>query len=280
MAADISAAVEGLAIKRYNISVSGENCSVSQSLPADSNYYLATIRAPKTNSAGDYFTYWLDNEGNIVGTYRNYSFYAVKDASFTPVFSPRADYEEARKVAVIASRALESKTNRDGTVLLYGEHSVSSTEESINGHGLLATTDSSLATDANLVIGSSNENVHNFMARSSSANLTGLVEVQAALTGSTVWARTYVVDKNGEVKYGDIESFAISVDSHSADEDVIIVDSESLDLTAQNEGGDSPAVVDEPAAEKADTFTVIIDMLKNILASVINYVKLALSILK
>ncbi len=280
MADNIEIAVDGLQVKRYNISVSGDGCTVSQTLPAGSHYYLATIRAPKTNSAGDYFTYWQDNEGNIVGTYRNYAFYAVKDASFTPVFTPRASYESARQDAVVASRALDAKTNPDGTIVIFGEHSVSSTEESINGHGVIATTNSSVANASGMVRGSSNDDIHDFMASSSSANLTGLVEAQAKLTGSTVWVRTYVIDKNGEEKYGDIKSFSISVSSDSLDEDIVL-DSESLDLTELNEGNDTPAAAEEePAEANTDILAVVIDMIKNIFTRIVNYIKLSLSILK
>ena len=280
MAANINSAISGLTVKQYNISVSGEGCSISQTLPAGSHYYLATVRAPKTNSAGEYFTYWKDGNGEIVGTYRNYSFYVVSDVTLTPVFTAPASYESARQEAVIAGRILDVKTSKDGTVVVFGEHSVSSTEGSINGHGILATTDSSLANDASMNKDNNNPDVLNFMASTTSATLTGIVEAQAKMTGSTVWVRTYIIDKNGETEYGDIKSYTINANSNAADDEIIMLDSQSYDLTAENEGNDTPAQVDEPTEESNDIIAVILDMLKTIAARIVNYIKLALAIIK
>ena len=280
MAANINSAISGLTVKQYNISVSGEGCSISQYLPSGSHYYLATVRAPKTNSAGEYFTYWKDGNGEIVGTYRNYSFYVVSDVTLTPVFTAPASYESARQEAVIAGRILDVKTSKDGTVVVFGEHSVSSTEGSINGHGIIATTDSSLANEASMNKDNNNPDVLNFMANTTSATLTGIVEAQAKMTGSTVWVRTYIIDKNGETEYGDIKSYTINANSNAADDEIIMLDSQSYDLTAENEGNDAPAQVDEPTEESNDIIAVILDMLKTIAARIVNYIKLALAIIK
>ena len=280
MAANINSAISGLTVKQYNISVSGEGCSISQTLPAGSHYYLATVRAPKTNSAGEYFTYWKDGNGEIVGTYRNYSFYVVSDVMLTPVFTAPSSYESARQEAVIAGRILDVKTSKDGTVVMFGEHSVSSTEGSINGHGIIATTDSSLANEASMNKDNENPGVLNFMASTTSATLTGIVEAQAKMTGSTVWVRTYIIDKNGETEYGDIKSYTINANSNAADDEIIMLDSQSYDLTAENEGNDAPAQVDEPTEESNDIIAVILDMLKTIAARIVNYIKLALAIIK
>lgn len=280
MAANINSAISGLTVKKYNISVSGEGCSISQTLPAGSHYYLATVRAPKTNSAGDYFTYWKDGNGEIVGTYRNYSFYVVSDVTLTPVFTAPASYESARQEAVIAGRILDVKTSKDGTVVVFGEHSVSSTEGSLNGHGILATTDSSLANDASMNKDNENPGVLNFMASTTSATLTGIVEAQAKMTGGTVWVRTYVIDKNGETEYSVIKSYTINANTSSADDEIIMLDSQSYDLTAENEGNDTPAQVDEPTEESNDIIAVILDMLKTIAVRIVNYIKLALAIIK
>lgn len=281
MAADINNAVAGLTVRQYNVSVSGDGCTISQYLPSGSHYYLATVRAPKLNSAGEYFTYWVDGDGDIVGTYRNYSFYVVKDITLTAVFTPYSNYEEARQPAVISSRALDAKSNGDGTVVVFGEHSISSTEGSINGHGMLVTANSSLATDSNLVRGAGNDDIFDFMAATSNADLTGILEGQATLTGDAVYVRTYVIDKEGTVKYGDIKSYAVSAGTSSVG-DEIVFNSESFDLTALNEGGDSPAeAVEEPAEQEGqDMISVLIEMLTTIFTKIINYVKLALSILK
>ena len=196
------------------------------------------------------------------------------------MFTAPSSYESARQEAVIAGRILDVKTSKDGTVVVFGEHSVSSTEGSLNGHGIIATTDSSLANDANMNKDNENPGVLNFMASTTSATLTGIVEAQAKMTGSTVWVRTYIIDKNGETEYGDIKSYTINANSNAADDEIIMLDSQSYDLTAENEGNDTPAQVDEPTEESNDIIAVILDMLKTIAARIVNYIKLALAIIK
>ena len=59
-----------------------------------------------------------------------------------------------------------------------------------------------------------------------------------------------------------------------------MLDSQSFDLTAENEGNDTPAQVAEPTEESNDIIAVILDMLKTIAARIVNYIKLALAIIK
>ena len=103
---------------------------------------------------------------------------------------------------------------------------------------------------------------------------------QKMMAGSTVWVRTYIIDKNGETEYGDIKSYTINANSNAADDEIIMLDSQSYDLTAENEGNDAPAQVDEPTEESNDIIAVILDMLKTIAARIVNYIKLALAIIK
>ena len=220
----------------YTVTVP-ENCTVTKTLPENSDYYLTTIQAPKTNANGDYFTYWIDGDGNIVGTYRTYSFFTVRDESFTPVYTPVADYADARKTALYSSRVLDVRDNQDGTYSIFAEHCVSTTETVI-GHGILATTDLSSADEDTLICGSPSDEVSSFAARKTLSNRTGTFSVNIASTAQTVWARAYVIGGNGEIHYSQIRRYDLVADTSSTDDGIIFLDTQSLDcsdINAENE---------------------------------------------
>ena len=211
------------------------------------NYPIVTIQAPlKITSNGQtlYFVYWLDADTNeIVGTYTTYKYFQTKKTvRFTPIYTTQQDYYNKRNTATIASRVVDCRENDDGSYSLLAEHSVATSCKSITGHGVIYTTDSANA--GSLTI--DNDNVQKKMASASQNALTGLIEVKVDIQGaSNVWARTYVIDANGDVHYGTTRQFEVSAGTLSGDE-IITLSSASYDLTDLNSDAEAPAVEDEP----------------------------------
>ena len=259
---------------QYTVTVPSD-CTVSQTLPAGSDYYLATVQAP-LKKGSTYFTYWVDAEGRIVGTYRTYTFYVGSDMAVTPVYSTEADYAAERAKAVYAARALNVISKGEGAYAILAEHSVSTTD-SLNSHGVLVTTDASLANADAMNCENQNENVHNFTASTTQTTKTGMIQINAQLTGDTVYVRPYIVDGSGEYHYFDIQNYALSASGDSAEE-VVMLDSTDLDLTAENADGDAAA--EAPADEAASIISTILEVVMNLIQRIVNYIKLALSIVK
>ncbi|MBQ7596478.1 MAG: hypothetical protein IJU45_07430, partial [Clostridia bacterium] len=254
---------------QYTVTVP-EGCTVSQTDVAGVEYKLGTIIAPETNAAGDKFVYWTDNYGNIVSTYRTYHFYVGCDADYTPVYASDADYETMRADALITSRVINVTYGADGLIFL-GEHSVSKSAD-LNGHGILITTSADAATAQTLVTGSDSDDVYDFQAQTTKNSKTGMLQVTAALVADTVWARTYVVDGNGDVHYGQIQSYNVSeLDEHSFDEEII-------ELDAQNE--EEIAAEDEPVEEAAGFITILFNIIKTLLEKLDVILKGIISIVK
>ena len=237
------------------------------------NYYIATIKAPLTiteNGQKMYFVYWLDAEtGDIVGTYTTYRYFQTKGCTFTPVYATQQDYYTQRDTATIASRVVDCRMNDNGSYSLLAEHSVASSCKSILGHGVIYTTDSANA--GSLTI--DNDNVQKKMASTSANALTGLLEVNVDLQGaSAVWARTYVIDANGDVHYGTARQFDVTASTASAGE-VITLGARSYDLTDLNSDAETPTIGEDEPTEKTplEILKTIFSKLIEIINAIISY---------
>lgn len=207
-------------------------CTVNQRIDEtlSTKYFLATIQAPSRVGLR-YFVYWMDaNTGEIVSSYRTYTFFVTNNCNFTPVYAYQQDYTAERNKAVISSRVLGCRSNNDSaTYTLLAEHSVAKTGASIIGHGVLYTTDS--ANSGALTV--DNDSIEKKAAGLSQRVLTGLFEVKLDPgSASTVWARSYVIDGNGNVHYGNVKSYNFPTTSSS--DELAVLDTESFDLTAIN----------------------------------------------
>lgn len=254
------------------VSVTGTSRVISEpELDAQSGKYVATVQADMQNAAGDYFVYWIDGNGNIIGSYRTYRFYVFGDTTLTPVYASQEQYYTERAKAETASRMADIKVN-DGTVTLYGEHSVSS-GKGITGHGIIVTTD---AADKDTLDVDNCEN--NFAARTTANTLTGILEVTAAIgaNADTLWARTYVIDGAGEYHYGSVAEYALSGAGPDSLDETVMLDSAEFSVDQQAETEEINT--DEPAAES--TLTTIINMIIEIVMQIVSIVKSALAIVK
>ena len=247
-------------------------CTVKYSIKPEvtAEYAIATIVAPMQK--GDtYFVYWVDGEGNIVGTYRTYSFFVTGKCDFTPVYVSIDKYTAEREKATSISRVTGGKGNGDGTYTIYTEHSVSTTVGSITGHGVIYTTNSSYANSLTI----DNDNVTKKAAVSSATTLTGLLAVSDKFNdGDTVWARSYIVDGNGAVKYGALEELSISGTSTSSE--IGTLSCESFDLTAINAENDAPTdPTDDTPTEQSP-----IEKIMSILSKLVDFIKKILEFFK
>ena len=237
------------------------------------NYYIATIKAPMTiteNGQKMYFVYWLDAEtGEKVGTYTTYRYFQTKSSKFTPVYATQQEYYAMRNQAVIASRVVDCRLNDNGSYSLLAEHSVASSCESIKGHGVIYTTE---AANAGMLT-TDNDNVEKKAALKSANALTGLLEVSVDLQGAnTVWARTYVVDANGEVHYGTVRQFDVTAGTSSAGDEIITLGAESYDLTDLNSDAEAPTVEDEPTEKSPlEILKTVFSKLIEIINEIISY---------
>jgi len=237
------------------------------------NYPIVTIQAPlKITSNGQtlYFVYWKDAEtGENVGTYTTYKYFQTKSCTFTPVYATQQDYYTQRDTATIASRVVDCRENDDGSYSLLAEHSVASSCKSITGHGVIYTTDSANA--GSLTI--DNDNVQKKMASTSANALTGLLEVNVDLQGaSAVWARTYVIDANGDVHYGTARQFDVTAGTASAGE-VVTLGARSYDLTDLNSDAETPTIGEDEPTEKTplEILKTIFSKLIEIINEIISY---------
>ena len=288
--------------KEYNISFpEGIGTLVKKEIRSELSlkYYVATIQAPMNN--GDkYFVYWKDGvTGEIVSTYRTYNFFLTSDRSFIPVYVDSDNYNTERNSGVFSSTATGARFNKDGSFSLYAEHSVAKTIDGfpkfdssnkmesikniVSKYGVIYTTSSayeSMSTEEMknvLVCGSSSDGVKDKPAglNDKTRDLTGVLEVvDTAENGNdTVWARTYVVDANGETHYGTPKQISIEEVNDYA---VITSNTMSVGLTDLNVESEAPTVdSDQPSTngliEKlTNLFTKIIEFINRIIKFFMN----------
>ena len=261
-----------------------------------SNYGVATIQAP-LYSGTKYFAYWKDGvTGEKVSTYRTYTFFLTGNRSFVPVYVEPTKYYETRNEAVFASTVAGAKLNADGSYSLYAEHSVAKTidgfpkydaankVESIKSivsmYGVIYTTSSAYAgindtatMESVLVTGSADSSVKNKPAglTSNTRDLTGMLEVvDTAEAGSdTVWARTYVVDANGDIHYGMPKK--VTIDEASTNS-LATASTMSMGLTDLNVESDEITEPETPTAPSfIETVTAIFAKLVDIINKIIEF---------
>ena len=224
----------GYAMKKYAVTVPSD-CTVSYKIDQmQTPYYLVTVQAPKTNSRGDFFTYWIDSNGDIVGTYRTYTFFSVTDVNLTPVYFDSLNYQAERQKAVMASRVIDARAGSDDTVCIFAEHSVSTTEV-MKGHGVIVTANAQMNTQEYMNVFNEDENVYIFNAKTSANAMTGLLEIKAKINSEKIWARPYIIDGNGEYHYGRIIRFDLGAAETDSDNEIILSDNISYDSVQESE---------------------------------------------
>lgn len=250
------------------------------------NYEIVTIKAPLSITVGGktlYFVYWKDAKTNeVVGTYTTYKYFQTeKESNFTPVYVTQQEYYSTRDKAVISSRIAGFRRNDNGSYSILAEHSVASSCKAINGHGVIYTTNPAYADSLTI----DNDNVQKKMATTSANSLTGLFEVTVELDGAdTVWARTYVIDADGNVHYGAkviggdgsvtdgiVKEFNTSEATTSGAE-ISTIGTASYDLTDLNSDAEAP-IEDEKPTEKnpLEILKTIIEKLVEIINEIISY---------
>lgn len=196
--------------RMYNVQVTN-GATVSQNIVSikSEKYYVATVKIKEANGVNEskeWFVYWKDkNTDEIISTYSTYSFFAVKDITLTPVYVDSSEYETERKKAVITSRITKCEMKSNDTCLLLSEYSVSKIAmPEVVGHGILYTLDEKCSND--LIYG--NTDIENHAARKTNTQHTGTLETIIPLEkANDIWARSYIIDGNGEVYYGAIKQF-------------------------------------------------------------------------
>ena len=239
MADAIQTAIDNLEIKVYPVSVPS-GCSYTYSKNAATNHYkTATITAPIQNGAGEYFSYWTDENGNVVSTYLNYTFYSCTPRTFKAVYGKTLTDND-----YIASEVLGVRDNLDGTYSILVEHSASA-KVSILGHGVLFTYDNGKV--ENLVPGLNADGVFNPVAASTASTRTGLFEVKITVPdgAGNIYLKPYVMNTSGVAVYGDNASFAVTGKSSStASVDSVSITEYAIDETAEEPTVDEPVMPD------------------------------------
>ena len=163
-----------------------------------------------------------------------------------------------------SSRILDVRDNQDGTYSIFAEHCVSTTETVI-GHGILATTDSASADETTLVCGSPSEEVSSFAARKTLSNRTGTFSVNISSTAQTVWARAYVIDGNGEIHYSQIRRYDLVANTSSTDDEIILLDTQSLDSSDINAENETAEVVEPDNPVTVFDWNTVLDFIVEII---------------
>jgi hypothetical protein len=262
MTQNIINAVSALKVIEYTVTVNGTDSTVSYSPSTSSSipYKKATVTTPSVKD-GKNFSYWVDvTDGSekIVSTYRNYTFYVCKNVTLSPVYG--VDYTPA----IIASRVLNVRDNGNGTAAILVEHSVSKSIDII-AHGVLFTSDSTAA--GNLVVGSDNEKIFDAAAATTAATRTGLLEITIKNGGGMIYARPYIIEKNGTVHYGDVSQYdTSSMSTASMASRTISTDEFAVDT---NNGTDS---------ESNGTSNINPNAIMSIVNSILSIIKFILSL--
>ncbi len=253
-------------IKEYTVTFDGELGEViSKTIRADlsTDYYVVTIQAPLKN--GDqYFVYWVDGAtGEKVSTYRTYSFFQTGDRSFEPVYADLSAYTEARNSAVFSSTVTGVRSRQSNNWSLYAEHSVAKTIDGfpkydasnkvesikniVSRYGVIYTTapeymNKTAADMESVLVMGGGDDVQDKAAGQTdlTRDLTGVLEVKVETDSDSIWARTYVVDANGEVHYGAPKKLTLSADTATVETETITTSSICLDSTDLNVETDSP----------------------------------------
>ena len=279
----------------FKLTVSGGTV-VSKEIRKDLNYEycLATITAPvKKPGANLYFVYWREvkqdgTPGDIISTYTTYKFFLVRDINIEAVYATQENYTAERNKGVMTTRIAGSKyVSTDSTTTgssdfqLYVEHSVAKSAGSITGHGVIYTMQED-SVDS-LVLNSDDPYVNVKAAKLSQNSLTGMLEISVKVSTSngpgTVWVRPYIVDKDGNVIYGNTSEVKLTdptrPSGQGSDGELVTLGSEVYDLTELNSDGEAEVTFDEPTEKSPfDYLTVLfaklVEMLKTLISFIMN----------
>ena len=268
----------------YTVTVQGAGTLVGQELNINKStkYEIATVTitdADGIDSNGNWFVYWKDvDTGEIVSSYSTYKFFVTKDITLTPVYvnpgdhSEHTPYNNARAEAVITSRMVKSEKNVGGTFSLISEYSVSAAAmpAALQGHGIICTTDEALANETDLVC--TNDAVEKYAAVKTATDYVGTQKVTLEVSElTTVYARPYIVDGDGNVYYGNVKWYELdptpSVIVDGYEDEIVFCGAEdySLDVAEADEVVPTAVETEPEAAETANWFTTLISFFTTII---------------
>ncbi|MCQ2483757.1 MAG: leucine-rich repeat domain-containing protein [Clostridia bacterium] len=245
----------------------GATVTKSLNLDKSTKYEIATVKIAEDNGIkdGKWFVYWVDQTGKIVSTYSTYSFFAVEDRTLTPVYVSPDEYETERAKAILVTDIVRADNNGDGTATLYAEHSASKAAVggAITQHGIVYTTDASQID--NLTFNGANENVKVSAATKTMNSLSGLqrTTVKVDENAEKVYAKSYIVDADGNVVYGKLQTIDVTLSTESIDSEILVCSSFDSMLVQADEI--IPTADDVPAQEETETPTIV-----SIITSIIN----------
>ena len=266
----------------YTVTVQGAGTLVGQwlNINKSTKYEIATVTitdADGIDENGNWFVYWKDaNTNEIVSSYSTYSFFVTKDITLVPVYvspgehSAHTPYNNARAEAVITTRMVKSEKNVGGTFSLISEYSVSAAAATVQGHGIICTTDETLANETDLVC--TNDAVEKYAAVKTATDYVGtqktILEVSEL---TTIYARPYIVDGDGNVYYGNIKWYELdptpSVIVDGYEDEIVFCGAEnySLDVAEADEVVPTAVETEPETAETANWFTTLISILTTII---------------
>ena len=175
----------------------------------------------------------------------------------------------------------DSTTTGSSDFQLYVEHSVAKSAGSITGHGVIYTMQET-SVDS-LVLNSDNPYVNVKAAKLSQNALTGMLEISVKVSTSngpgTVWVRPYIVDKDGNVIYGNTSEVKLTdptrPSGQGSDGELITLGTEVYDLTALSSDGEAEVTFDEPTEKSPFDYIValfakLVEMLKTLISFIMN----------
>ena len=230
-------------------------------------YRICTVVAPRTDANGNAFSWWVDQYGTVVSTYRSYSFYACAAVTLTPVYGQSQEDVESHYAAmrVVGVRNNNNITNK-GIYSILVERSMSRYLDSnpMVQHGVIYSyykdKIDSVAT-ANYPTAGSNpreldDDVLVAMASKTATSRNGLLEVQVKLeVGKTIYMRPYVSTLDGNFYYFDVAEYTATAPittSSVESEAITVMNVEEFTLeqveTESEIGVEDPTVV-EPSTD-------------------------------
>ncbi len=255
------------AVEIYDIKVTN-GATVKQAInPAKSTrYQIATVKIKEANGInanGDWFVYWVDEDGKIVSTYSTYNFFAVEDRTLTPVYVSKDVYQAERAKGILVTDIVRADSNEDGTVTLFAERSASKAAvgNSIKQHGVIYTTDA--AQKDSLTINNNSDEVCKVASTKTATDLTGLFRTTIRPDeGDTVYAVSYLIDANNEAHYGEVKEIEIADEISTLSVSCALFETELVQADEVIPAEEEAPTVTEPAAAGS--------MLKGIISSLIN----------
>ncbi len=218
--ADALKALDEYVLEEHTVKIGDVTVDQVYKPEKSAKYQIATVTIPEKDGIkdGKWFVYWVDGKGNIVSSYSTYSFFVCEDRTLTPVYVDPDDYQTERAKAILVTDIVRADDNGDGTATLFAEHSASKAAvgNAILQHGVIYTTDA--AQKDNLTV--DNDNVSKTVAAKTNTSLSGLLKTVIDVNeNDTVYAKSYMIDANGNTVYGATKTLSIGKISTSSDSD-------------------------------------------------------------